>query len=63
MDLIGLVSAELVDWPDACLGIQQSNVMCAQVITTGYKVILSANGAQYEFHTNETGDVVRLVSR
>ena len=63
VDLIGLVSAESVDWPDACLGIQQSNVMCAQVITAGYKVILSANGVEYEFHTNETGDVVRLVSR
>lgn len=62
-DLIGLVSAELVDWPDACLGIQTPGVMCAQVITPGYKVVLSANGVEYEFHTNETGDVVRPVSQ
>jgi hypothetical protein len=63
VDLIGLVSAELVDWPDACMGIQQPNVMCAQIITTGYKVVLSANGTEYEFHTNETGDVVRPVTK
>ncbi len=62
-ELIGLVSAELVDWPDACLGIQTPGVMCAQVITPGYKIILSANGLEYEFHTNETGDVVRPVTK
>ena len=62
VDLIGLVSAEQVDWPDACLGIEQPNVMCAQVITPGYRVVLSANGLEYTFHTNLTGDVVRPVS-
>ena len=63
VDLIGLVSAEQIDWPDACMGIQQANVMCAQVITPGYKVVLSANGLEYEFHTNESGDVVRPVTK
>lgn len=61
VDLIGLVSAEQVDWPDACLGIEQPNVMCAQVITPGYRVMLSANGLEHEFHTNLSGDVVRPV--
>jgi len=60
-DTIQLVSVEHVDWPDACMGIQQPGVMCAQVITSGYKVILEANGQQYEYHTNENGSVVRLV--
>ena len=58
VDLIGLVSAEQVDWPDGCLGIQTPGVMCIQVITTGYRVVLSANGSEYEFHTNLSGDVV-----
>ncbi|MFN8595470.1 MAG: hypothetical protein U0559_04715 [Anaerolineae bacterium] len=60
VDTIGLVSVEQVDWPDACMGIKQEGVMCAQIIVTGYKVVLSANGQEYEFHTDETGDVVRL---
>jgi hypothetical protein len=59
-DTIKLVSVEQVDWPDACMGIQTPGVMCAQVITPGYKVVLEANGKQYEYHTNESGSVVRL---
>jgi len=61
IDTIKLVSVEAVDWPDACMGIQTPGVMCAMVITAGYKVVLEANGKQYEYHTNESGSRVRLV--
>ena len=61
IDTIKLVSVEQVDWPDACMGIQTPGVMCAQVLTSGYKVVLEANGKQYEYHTNESGSRVRLV--
>jgi hypothetical protein len=62
VDTIGLVSVEKVDWPDACLGVYTPGIACAQVITTGYKVILTAAGQQYEFHTNESGDGVKLLN-
>lgn len=58
---IVVVSSEPVDWPDACLGIQSPDVMCAQVITPGYKIILEVDGKQYEYHTNDSGSTVRLV--
>ncbi len=61
-DTITLVSVEHVDWPNGCLGIQQPGVMCAMVITPGYKVVLEADGKQYEYHTNEDGSTVRLAS-
>jgi hypothetical protein len=61
-DTIKLVSVEAVDWPDGCLGVQTPGVMCTMVITPGYLVILEADGKQYEYHTNESGDVVRLAS-
>jgi len=61
INTIKLVGTQEIDWPDACLGIQQPDVMCAQVITSGYKVILEANGKQYEYHTNNSGSAVRLV--
>ncbi len=35
VDTIGLVSAEQVDWPDGCMGIQTPGVMCVQVISHG----------------------------
>jgi hypothetical protein len=59
---ITMVSAEAVDWPDGCLGIEMPGVMCIMVITPGYRVILEADGKQYEYHTNESGDVVRLAT-
>jgi len=51
-DAIAVASAERVDWPDACLGISQPDVACAEVITPGYRIILEANGGTYEYHTD-----------
>ena len=49
---------EPVDWPDACLGIMKPDQMCASVITPGYKVTLTANMAQYIYHTNHDGSLI-----
>ena len=57
-----LVSVEKVEWPDGCLGVQTPGMMCTMVVTPGYRVILEVDGKQYEYHTNETGDVVRLAN-
>lgn len=57
---ITVASSEAVEWPDSCLGVQDPNTMCAQVITPGYKVVLSANGQQYEYHTDASGANVVL---
>ena len=63
VDTITLISVEAVDWPDACMGVQTPGVMCAQVVISGYKVVLEANGQQCEYHTNESGSGVRLVQQ
>jgi len=60
---ITVVSAEAVEWPDGCLGVQKLGVMCTQAIVPGYKIILEANGEQYEFHTDEDGSVVVQVAK
>ena len=52
---IKVISVEAVEWPDACLGITQEGVACAQVITPGYKIVLDANGKQVEYHANQEG--------
>ncbi len=59
---ITVVSVEQVDWPDGCLGVHAPGIMCTMVITPGYRVVLEANGKQYEYHTNKLGDVVRLAT-
>jgi len=58
---ITVISAETVDWPDGCLGIQKMGAMCTQAIVPGYKIILEANGGKYEFHTNKDGSQVAQV--
>ena len=60
VDKITIVSVEEVEWPDGCLGVYIEGIMCIQVITPGYKVILEANGELYEYHTNENGSQVIL---
>lgn len=58
---IRLVSVEAVEWPDACLGVYLPDEACAQVVTPGYKLILDAQGRQYQYHTDLTGDVIRAL--
>lgn len=57
-DQVSVVSAANIEWPDSCLGIQQTNVACAQMVTPGYLILLEANGRQYEYHTDGVGQQV-----
>jgi putative hemolysin len=56
---IKLVSIEPVSWPDSCLGLPGPEEMCAEMITDGYRVVLSVNGQNYTFHTDQTGQNIR----
>jgi hypothetical protein len=62
-DQITIVSAERVEWPDACLGAATEGELCAQVITPGYRIVLETGGKEYEAQTDESGQVVRFVTR
>jgi hypothetical protein len=55
MDQIQLVSTEAVEWNDGCLGVVLPAVSCLQGIVPGYKIMLSAYGNSYEYHTNLDG--------
>ena len=50
-DQIQLVSSDEVDWPDASAGCPKRGVLYIQVITPGYRIVLSANGQRYEYHS------------
>ncbi|MEN6479317.1 MAG: PA14 domain-containing protein [Anaerolineales bacterium] len=54
-DEIDLVSVEETTWPDSCLGIAEAGVFCSQVLTPGYRVVLTAGGQTYEYHTDQSG--------
>jgi hypothetical protein len=61
-DQITLVSTEARDWPDGCLGVQEDGLVCTQVITPGFRVILEGDGKQVEYRTNEDGTQLRPAS-
>ncbi len=58
---IQVASVEAVDWPDGCLGAGSPAEACTQVITPGYRILLVANGASYEVHTDLAGSSLRLL--
>lgn len=62
-DSVEVVSVEAVDWPDACLGIQKPDLVCAQVLTPGFKVALKAEGGLFIYHTDATGDSILLAEQ
>jgi len=59
VDKIRLVSTEAVEWPDGCLGVAEEGLVCAQVITPGFRVMLEADGKKVEYRTNEDGTQIR----
>jgi hypothetical protein len=57
-DKIKLISTEAVDWPDSCLGVSTEGIMCSQVVTPGFRVVLEADGKKVEYHTNQDASVI-----
>ncbi len=59
---IQVVEAAPVEWADSCLGVHLKDVMCAMVVTPGYKIVLQNQGKTYEFHTNVDASSVQVAS-
>jgi ketosteroid isomerase-like protein len=59
IEAVTVVSHEKVEWPDTSLGCPKEGEMYAAVITPGYKVILSVNDQELEYHTDEFDRAIR----
>lgn len=55
---IQVVQVEEVQWRDSSLGCPQEGEMYLQVITPGFRIVLEAQGQQYEYHTDSGGRFV-----
>ena len=53
---IEVLSVQEVDWPDASAGCPQPDMVYAQVITNGSRIILSHGGITYSYHSAAGGD-------
>lgn len=51
-DQLTIVAVEARDWPDSSLGCPQPGRAYSQIITPGYRLVVRANGQEYEYHTS-----------
>ncbi len=58
VEQIHIANTESVTWPSGCLGVVLPGVMCTDVVTPGFRIMLTANGQQFEMHTNQDGSSV-----
>ena len=51
-DQLTIIAVEARDWPDSSLDCPQPGRAYAQIITPGYRLVVRANGREYEYHTD-----------
>lgn len=59
VDSIKITSVQQVQWRDSSLGCPRPGQNYLMVITPGYRIILEANGEQFEFHSDMQGNMVQ----
>jgi hypothetical protein len=62
MSKITVVSVESTQWPDSCLGLPEPGEVCAMIVISGYKIMLTAGGQTYIARTTQDGSEVRFES-
>jgi len=62
-DQIKIISIEAVNWPNSCLGVEDPNLLCLEVITPGYKIMVEYNSKMHEIHTDESGKTIVMVEK
>jgi hypothetical protein len=62
-EVLELVGADRVEWPNSCLGCGGPAESCLTVITPGYRILFEGEGEVYEVRTDLEGEAVRLCDR
>ncbi len=58
VDQITVVSVTPMEWPDSSLGCPQPGMAYSQIVTPGYRIILSQGQKQYDYHTDRSATIV-----
>jgi hypothetical protein len=54
---ISVIEAKAVTWSDSSLGCPQEGMVYAQVLTSGYLIVLGYSDNQYEYHAGKGPNV------
>ncbi|MBF2016638.1 MAG: hypothetical protein IGS23_15845 [Rivularia sp. T60_A2020_040] len=55
-----ITQVEKQSWGDSCLGLAESDTVCAQVIVPGWKVVVTDGERELIYRTDEKGKQVKL---
>lgn len=55
-----ITQADKQNWGDSCLGLAQQDKLCAQVIVSGWKVVVTDGQNELVYRTDEKGKQVKL---
>ncbi len=59
-DQITVFQLQTITWPDSCLGLANPGEACSMVETPGFRVTLTVGKTNYTYHTDLTGENIRL---
>ncbi len=57
---ITVFQLQATTWPDSCLGLAKQGEVCNTVETPGFRVTLTVGETNYTYHTDMTGENIRL---
>lgn len=57
-EAISVLAATPIEWPDGSLGCGRPGQAYTQAVVRGYRVVLSANGTAYAYHSDLRGNFV-----
>lgn len=60
VDQLEIVSEEVADWPDACLGLAGPDEVCAMMLTPGWAFGVSDGSQTWQYRTDLEATQVRL---
>ncbi len=57
---ITVFQLQAITWPDSCLGLAEPGEACNTLETPGFRVTLTAGKTNYTYHTDLTGENIRM---
>ena len=55
-----ILEAQMQQWSDGCLGLGKPDEFCTQVITSGWRVVVTDGLKNWTYRTDDVGNAVRL---
>jgi hypothetical protein len=55
-----ILKAQPQNWSDGCLGLAEPDELCTQVITAGWRVVVTDGQKNWTYRTDDVGNLIKL---